>query len=172
MVERLLQMSAYDREVKLNLVELDIHEVIEHSAQSMELLLNDRKGSISCQLQAPNHILQADKVHLTNVIYNLLDNAIKYSVEDPKIEIKSFNSKKYLHIQIKDNGIGMSKDAQKHIFNKFYRVSTGNIHKVKGFGLGLNYVKLIAKAHHGYVKLIESVPGKGSTFELCLRTKG
>ena len=171
MVERLLQMSAYDREVKLNLVKLDIHEVIEHSVQSMELLLNDRKGSISCQLQAPNHILEADKVHLTNVIYNLLDNAIKYSVEEPKIEIKTFNSKRYLHIQIKDNGIGMSKDAQKHIFNKFYRVSTGNIHKVKGFGLGLNYVKLITKAHHGFVKLVESIPGKGSTFEVCLKTK-
>ncbi|MBX7181722.1 MAG: HAMP domain-containing histidine kinase, partial [Bacteroidia bacterium] len=169
MVERLLQMSAYDREVKLNPVELDLHEIIEHSVQSMELLLNDRNGSISCKLEAPNHLLRADKVHLTNVIYNLLDNAIKYSVENPRIEIQTFNSNKYIHIQIKDNGIGMSKDAQKHIFNKFYRVSTGNIHKVKGFGLGLNYVKLIAKAHKGFVKLVESVPGKGSIFEVGLR---
>ncbi len=166
MVERLLQMSAYDREVKLNLDDQNIHEIIEHSVQSMELLLNERNGSISCKLNAPSHIIKADKVHLTNIIYNLLDNAIKYTVDEPKIEISTFNTKKQLCINIRDNGIGMNKEAQKQIFDKFYRVSTGNIHKVKGFGLGLNYVKLIAKAHGGTVKLIESQIGKGSTFEL------
>ena len=168
MVERLLQMSAYDKEVKLNLSDQDVHEIIEHAGQSMELLITEKVGSISYILEAPIHTIKADKVHLTNIIYNLLDNAIKYSVENPKIEIKTFNSKKHLHIRIKDNGIGMSKEAQKQIFNKFFRVSTGNIHKIKGFGLGLNYVKIIAKAHRGSVKLIESQPDKGSTFEVKL----
>lgn len=146
---------------------MDAHAVIRQTIENMEIVIQEKGGSISCDLKADNPILKADKVHLTNIIYNLLDNAIKYAVEPPVISITTRNTRKGIVISIQDNGIGISKEIQKNIFSKFYRVPTGNVHNVKGCGLGLFYVKTITDAHHGFIKL-ESESGKGSRFDVYL----
>jgi two-component system phosphate regulon sensor histidine kinase PhoR len=113
-------------------------------------------------------MIYADEVHFSNIIFNLLDNAIKYAKNDGlRIDVETGNSGQMLSIRIKDNGIGMNKETQSHIFEKFYRAHTGNIHNVKGFGLGLSYVKAMAEAHGGRVR-VESILGKGSTFIVLL----
>ena len=108
-------------------------------------------------------MITADDVHFSNIIFNLLDNAIKYSREQPKIEVETLNHGGMLAIKVKDNGIGMNKETQTRVFEKFYRAHTGNLHDVKGFGLGLSYVKALVDAHGGKVK-VDSAQGKGSTF--------
>ncbi len=168
MVEKVLQMADIDAEqLKLNKSEVDSHAVIRQTIENMEIVAHEKGGSISYDLKAENSIIKADKVHLTNIIYNLLDNAIKYAVEPPVIRITTRNTRKGIVISIQDNGIGISKEIQKNIFSKFYRVPTGNVHNVKGFGLGLFYVKTITDAHHGFIKL-ESETGKGSRFDVYL----
>jgi len=170
-VERVLQMSAFETQgIKLNKITLDLHELIEQLVESMGLIIAERKGNILCKLNAAEHIIEADKVHLTNIIYNLLDNAVKYSSAPPEITISTANVKNGIVMSVEDKGIGMSKEAQKYIFTKFYRVPTGNVHNVKGFGLGLNYVKLMTEAHGGKVKL-HSEPGVGSRFDVYLPFK-
>lgn len=109
----------------------------------------------------------ADEVHFSNIIYNLMDNAVKYSGDHVKIEIATTNSKGNVVIKIKDSGIGMNKETQMHIFEKFYRAHTGNLHNIKGFGLGLSYVKAIVESHKGKIK-VDSAVGKGSTFTIEL----
>src|SRR5690606_19470530 len=116
-------------------------------------------------LHAKTSVLQADEVHFENIINNLLDNAVKYSNSPLHIEIETKSTARMLTISIKDNGIGMSQDTIRQIFEKFYRAHTGNLHNVKGFGLGLNYVKNVVIAHKGKID-VESTPGKGSTFIL------
>jgi two-component system phosphate regulon sensor histidine kinase PhoR len=112
--------------------------------------------------------VEADEVHFSNIIFNLLDNALKYSDTTPYIELETLNTHTgSLAIKIKDNGIGMDKETQSRIFEKFFRAHTGNLHNVKGFGLGLSYVKAIVEAHNGKIK-VESMPGKGSTFTVLL----
>jgi two-component system phosphate regulon sensor histidine kinase PhoR len=168
MVEKVLQMADIDAgQIRLNKSDVDVHALINQTIENMEVVIQEKGGSISCDLKAENAVINADKVHLTNIIYNLLDNAIKYAVEAPVISIKTRNSKKGIVISIQDNGIGISKEIQKNIFSKFYRVPTGNLHNVKGFGLGLFYVKTITDAHHGMIKL-ESEAGKGSRFDVYL----
>ncbi|HRG32608.1 MAG: HAMP domain-containing histidine kinase [Saprospiraceae bacterium] len=165
-VEKVLQMALLDKhDFQLNLKSLDIHEIIREAVRNISLQVNQKNGQIHEELGASNAILRADQTHMTNIIYNLLDNANKYSMESPSIRIITENAKKGIQIKVIDTGIGMTKDAQKMIFEKFYRVPTGNLHDVKGFGLGLSYVKAMVQAHNGTIE-VSSEPGKGSTFTL------
>jgi two-component system phosphate regulon sensor histidine kinase PhoR len=168
LVESILQTSILDKgEFKLKLTLLDVHEIINTAISNTQLLIAQRKGQINTFLKAQNFNLCADKVHLTNIIFNLIDNAIKYSKEVPEISITTYDTAEGIMIEIKDNGIGISKDNQKKIFDKFYRVPTGNVHNVKGFGLGLSYVLAVIVKHGGTIS-VDSEIGKGSTFKLHL----
>jgi two-component system phosphate regulon sensor histidine kinase PhoR len=159
-----------NREIKLKKEEVDMHLIIEKATQSIKPVLDIHKGIISYQNLATNGIVVGDILHLTNIVYNLLDNAVKYCEKTPNIQITLTNEKTNLILTIKDNGIGISKKNRKQIFDKFYRVPTGNIHNVKGFGLGLNYVALMLKAHKGTIA-VESTLGEGSTFRITLPLK-
>jgi two-component system phosphate regulon sensor histidine kinase PhoR len=165
-VERVLNVAKLDKDhVVLNKQEFNVNELLEEVKENFELHHLERGGSISVSLNATQHIIQADNVHLTNVIYNLLDNAVKYCDGTPEIQLSTRNEKNGLWIEITDNGIGIKKENLSMIFDKFYRVPTGNLHNVKGFGLGLYYVKLITEAHGGKV-IVKSTLGKGTTFSL------
>jgi len=168
LVESILQTSILDKgEFKLKLGEVDVHDIINTAINTTHLLINQRQGTIQTFLKAQNHVLQADRVHLTNIIFNLIDNAIKYSKDIPDISISTFNTAEGIMIQVKDNGIGISKENQRKIFDKFYRVPTGNVHNVKGFGLGLSYVLAVVMKHNGTIS-VNSELGKGSTFNVHL----
>lgn len=165
-VERVLQAAVIDRgEVQLNLASVAVHDVLQQVLQTVALQIESRGGTIECNLEATNDIIEADRVHLANVIINLLDNANKYSPELPVIRLATRNELNGIVISVEDNGIGMSREAQKKIFEKFYRVSTGNLHDVKGFGLGLSYVKAMVEAHGGSIS-VRSELRHGSHFEL------
>jgi two-component system phosphate regulon sensor histidine kinase PhoR len=165
-VERVLNVAKLDKDhVVLNKQEFNVNELLEEVKENFELHHLERGGSIHVILSASHHIIQADNVHLTNVIYNLLDNAVKYCEGTPEIHLSTRDEKNGLWIEITDNGIGIKKENLSMIFDKFYRVPTGNLHNVKGFGLGLYYVKLITEAHGGKV-LVKSALGKGTTFSL------
>lgn len=170
-VEKILQAARIERqEIKLNLQLLNAHEIIHKVADNLSLQIQEKQGSLTLKLAAPKHVIMADDVHFSNIIFNLMDNAIKYSGENLKIEIETLNQSGMLAIRIKDNGIGMNKETQARVFEKFYRAHTGNLHNVKGFGLGLSYVKAIVEAHGGKIRL-ESTPGKGSTFTVYFPLK-
>jgi len=163
-VEKILQAARIERqEIKLNLQTLNAHDIIHKVADNLSLQIQERNGSLTLKLAAQRHTIDADDVHFSNIIFNLLDNAIKYSADEPKIEVETLTQGGMLAIRVKDNGIGMNKETQARVFEKFYRAHTGNLHNVKGFGLGLSYVKAMAEAHGGKVK-VDSTPGKGSTF--------
>ena len=167
-VEKVLQMATLDKkEFKLKYEEVNIHAIIDKALANIELQINQKNGMITKRLIASNHIITSDELHLTNIIYNLLDNANKYSFENPEIGIQTEDHHQGVLIRISDKGIGMKQDEIEKIFEKFYRVPTGNLHDVKGFGLGLTYVKTILAALGGYIK-VKSEPGKGSTFEMIL----
>jgi two-component system, OmpR family, phosphate regulon sensor histidine kinase PhoR len=167
-VERVLQMARLDKEdIGLKKEAVDVHQVIQDAAKNISHALHDRDGSISMDLAATGSRLEADRLHLTNLFQNLFDNAIKYCKDKPLIEVSTRNTNGHIQITVRDNGIGISAEHQKRVFQKFYRVPTGNVHDVKGFGLGLSYVKTIAEAHKGNIKL-ESALGKGSTFILTV----
>ncbi|NJO01254.1 MAG: HAMP domain-containing histidine kinase [Bacteroidia bacterium] len=166
-INKVLQMAMMDQgKLKLNREVLDLHVIVREVAQNFNLK-TDQDVQIRCQLEAPRPLVYADKVHLTNIVYNLLDNAIKYVETQPSILIRTLEEKNQLILAIQDNGIGISKEHQRKIFDKFFRVPTGNIHNVKGFGLGLNYVKLIIKAHRWKISLASAL-GKGSTFFISM----
>ena len=167
-VEKVLQMAKIDKEeFDLKKVDLDMHKIILQAAEHIQLKVAQRSGSISTNLMATNPLFKGDKTHISNIIHNLLDNAEKYSKGEPKITIATKSDTKGLSVIISDQGIGMTTESQKNIFDKFYRVHTGNIHDVKGFGLGLSYVKALVEAHKGEVT-VESELGKGSTFTIYL----
>lgn len=167
-VERVLQMAKLDKEkIGLKKEKVDVHQIIRDAIQNSALPLQEKKGAIHCELRAGFHVIDADRLHLTNVLYNLIDNAIKYCRESPEILISTMNVKKYLCIEVKDNGLGIARENHKKIFQKFYRVPTGNVHDVKGFGLGLHYVRSVIQAHKGTIKL-ESDLGGGSVFKISL----
>jgi signal transduction histidine kinase len=168
-IENVLQVARYDKgEFKLNITDININELLADISDSLELRVTNDNGELIRHLDAPNDLIRGDKAHLTNVFYNVLENAIKYRKEsDLKITLSTQSNSKGVWISVEDNGIGISKDDQKMIFEKFYRVPTGNIHNVKGFGLGLSYVKIIIDAHRGSIKL-DSELGKGSKFEIFL----
>ncbi len=167
-VEKVLQMAMLDKkDFQLKLSEVDVHDLISRAAENMNLKVLKRNGILRTELNANSTILNADATHLSNIIHNMLDNAEKYSSENVDITIGTENIKSGILINISDNGIGMTKDQLKNIFEKFYRAHTGNIHDVKGFGLGLSYVKAIVDAHDGTIN-VKSELGKGSTFSIYL----
>ncbi|MFH0867491.1 MAG: HAMP domain-containing sensor histidine kinase, partial [Bacteroidota bacterium] len=167
-VEQVLQIAVLDRgTIKLKKKEIKLHEIIEEAAESFEMLVKQREGKLHLELNAKQDTLEADPVHIFNIINNLLDNANKYSPETPDIRIKTWNEFKGIMVSVEDKGIGISQENQKHVFKKFYRVHTGNIHDVKGFGLGLFYLKTIVEAHDGTV-FLHSELKKGTRFEIFL----
>jgi two-component system phosphate regulon sensor histidine kinase PhoR len=167
-VETILQAALLDKqEVQLNLKKLSAHSMIKSALNNITLPVENKGGSITAGLDAQKDIILADEVHFTNIINNLLDNAVKYSRENPVIQLHTSNQGNTLRIKIEDNGIGMNKETLNRIFEKFYRAHTGNVHDVKGFGLGLSYVKTMVDAHHGTIKP-ESILGKGSCFTVTI----
>ncbi len=167
-VEKVLQMAQLEKsDFQLKVTDFDVHDLIKTAAEHARLKVNRRDGSITLDLKATSVRIKADNNHISNVIHNLLDNAEKYSKEIPEISIITSDAPNGINIEIADKGIGMSKDALKSIFEKFYRVHTGNLHDVKGFGLGLSYVKAIVNAHQGSIK-VESELDIGSSFTIFL----
>ena len=167
-VEKVLQMAIFERmKMKLNVIEMDVHGIIDKAIDNFTLLLRTRTGIINTDFQAENSLLMIDEALFLNSISNLIDNAIKYSRDNPEIIISTRNNKKGILITIEDKGIGISKENLKHIFDKFFRVHSGNVHNVKGFGLGLSYVKKIVESHNGSIK-VESQINKGTKFILFL----
>jgi two-component system, OmpR family, phosphate regulon sensor histidine kinase PhoR len=173
-VETILQAALLDKqEVQLRLKDLSAHDILRNIADNFQLQLNERGGKFTVNFEASNDLVVADEVHFINMISNLVDNAIKYAKEDvpPAIDISTMNYGRYIRIRLEDNGIGMSKETIGRIFEKFYRAHTGNLHNVKGFGLGLSYVRTMVDAHNGKIKA-DSIPGKGSVFTLDIPNKG
>ncbi len=165
-VETILQAALLDKqEVQLSLKKLSANELIKNAVNNISLPINEKGGKLEVNLDATKDVVMADDVHFTNFVNNLLDNALKYSKENPLIKLTTSNSGNLFRIKIEDNGIGMSKETLSRIFEKFYRAHTGNVHNVKGFGLGLSYVKTMVEAHKGTIKA-ESTVGKGSAFTI------
>ena len=153
--------------MKFKIQECDIHQIINDVIQSLNLQIQNKGGVITTELNAQRYSLFADRMHLGNIIYNLIDNALKYSKDAPMIKVSTESANDGISISVKDNGIGIKKEDQKKIFETFYRVPTGNIHNVKGFGLGLSYVKAVVEKHGGHIE-VQSEPGEGSTFVVYL----
>ena len=165
-VETILQAALLDKqEVQLNLKKLHAHDLINSALNNINLQVEEKQGHTEVSLAATKDMLMADDVHFTNLVSNLLENAVKYSKDSLRIKISTQNAGNLFKLKIEDNGIGMNKETLGRIFEKFYRAHTGNLHNVKGFGLGLSYVKTMVDAHRGTIKA-ESVPGKGTTFLL------
>jgi two-component system phosphate regulon sensor histidine kinase PhoR len=165
-VEKVLQMAVFNEgKLKLKFSEIDLNKLIDTISSNFEIRVTTENGKLNTELSAENPYIKGDEVHISNVIFNLLDNAIKYSKETPQIELSTENKNGWVVVQVKDNGIGISKEHQNQIFERFYRIPTGNIHKVKGFGLGLSYVKRIVEVHNGKIK-VESTLGKGTRFRI------
>jgi two-component system, OmpR family, phosphate regulon sensor histidine kinase PhoR len=170
-VETILQSALLDRqEVKLNLKPINVHVVISEVLENFELQLQSRGARAEVQLNAGRDLIAGDEVHFTNLISNLVDNAIKYSKENLVIKITTHSTSRHIVIRIEDNGIGMTKETQRRIFEKFYRAHTGNLHNVKGFGLGLSYVKTMVDAHDGRIR-VDSTLGKGTCFTIEMPLK-
>lgn len=167
-VEKVLKTALFEQgQVKLKIRELNLNEIIENVVKNFEIQVKSRNGEIIKKLEAENPNSFVDEVHFTNIIFNLLDNAVKYSKAEPQITISTRNNKMGVLLTVSDNGIGIKKQDQKRIFDQFYRVSTGNLHDVKGFGLGLSYVKKIVEAHKGNINL-KSEYKKGTSFEIFI----
>lgn len=167
-VERVLQIARMDRkDIKLKPEVLDLHRVVDEAVQNIRLQVEKRQGLIRTEYRAENPRILADEVHLANVVLNLLDNANKYAKNAPSITVVTSDTSDHVVLSVSDQGIGMPPDVRKRIFEKFYRVPTGNIHDVKGFGLGLAYVKTMVELMQGRID-VHSIPGKGSTFIITL----
>jgi len=169
MAEHILRSASIEKDgLKLNLENLDVHELIHASVNSKQINAASKGGRIEQYLSAENTTVIGDRTHLINVIINLLDNALKYNLEQPLIKVKTKNLQNGILISVEDNGIGISKANQKKIFDKLFRAHTGNRHDFKGFGLGLSYVKAIVEQHKGRIS-VESEPEKGSIFHIYLQ---
>jgi two-component system phosphate regulon sensor histidine kinase PhoR len=165
-VETILQAALMDRqELKLNQEPIQMHEMLAQVLDTYQLQLESKNGEVQTLFNAKNDLVSVDEVHFGNLLSNLIDNAIKYSNETILIKVSTHSTSKQLIIRIEDNGIGMSKETVKRIFEKFYRAHTGNLHNVKGFGLGMSYVKTVIDAHKGKMR-VESTLGKGSIFTI------
>ena len=171
-VDTVLQTANIAQKIDtLNFEEVEVHELIEDLSIICEPLFKEKNGELTINLKATKTLIKADRLHFTNVIHNLIDNAMKYSVRSPIIQIMTENIGNDLIISIKDNGIGISDRDQKQVFNKIFRVHTGDVHDVKGFGLGLYYVKEIVEGHKARIEL-KSKLGKGSEFKLIVPLVG
>ena len=167
-VEQVLSMTALERgEIPLRKTELDVHELIREAIKYISIQIENKQGELKLNLDAENPVIFGDKTHLVNALYNLVDNAIKYSPEKPELSIRTHNHEQQFILVVSDKGIGIEKEYQKKVFEKFFRVPTGDVHDVKGFGLGLSYIKKIVELHQGKIDL-ESTPGKGTTFTVTL----
>ncbi len=167
-VNKILSMGAIDKDnMALNVDTIDIHELLRKLATNLSLRIKKRSGNIVLALLSNNNHLLADEFHISNALFNIIDNAEKYSPESPSIEVTTQDNEKGILISIADKGIGIKKDFHKHIFDKFFRIPEGNTHNTKGFGLGLFYVKSVIDAHHGMISL-RSDYGKGSRFDIFL----
>ncbi len=168
-IEKVLQLATLEkRRLNLKKERLNLHEVIKSVTKGFRLNIEKNDGTITCKMDADQPFVMADKQHLLNMVYNLLDNAMKYSSDSPEIHIETKNDNGFLYFTISDKGIGIDKKYIKKVFDKFYRVPTGNVHNVKGFGLGLNYVKSIVNEHRWKIN-IESEVGKGSRFVIVMK---
>ncbi len=167
-VERVLQVAKLDKgEFNLRKSEFNLHQLIRETVQNLCIERCEEQTTVNYHLDAGDYEMSADEMHIRNVVVNLVDNAIKYSSSGAFINIYTRNINEGIVFSIEDHGIGMSSDTVKHIFDKFYRVPTGNIHNVKGFGLGLYYVKNMVSAHGGYIE-VHSEPNRGSRFDVFL----
>lgn len=167
-VENVLRISKLEKnELNISKDRVKLHDLIEDAITHVQLIVEDKNGYIQTHLNALSSSVLANETHFTNVIVNILDNAIKYSENEPKIDVHTENTNNSILLKITDQGSGMSKQVQKRVFEKFYREHTGNVHNVKGHGLGLAYVKRIIDDHQGQISL-ESEKGKGSTFTIKL----
>ena len=170
-IERVLNIARLEKEnLKIERVNVNINNLTNAVLESMKLQMDKAGGTMDVQLEAKDDVVIGDELHLSNVLFNLVDNAIKYSSEKPEIKVKTFNRGKSVVITVSDNGIGMTKDQQEKIFDQFYRIPTGNIHNVKGFGLGLSYVNDIIKRLNGKIT-VKSEKDKGTQFEVILPLK-
>ncbi len=168
MAEHILRSATIDSgRLKLHKEKVDLHEIIQNAVNSKKINAESRGGEVKLELKAKNSTVFADRIHITNVFVNMLDNAIKYNLKEPIIQISTRNLRDGILVDIADNGIGISKANQNKIFDKLYRVHTGNIHNFKGFGLGLSYVKAIVEQHNGKIT-VDSELDKGSVFHIYL----
>ena len=168
LVDKVLQIAIFEKpKVNFSMNNFNVHEIIDKTVVNFELQIKDRQGKISKNFKATNAIINADQTHIGNAISNLIDNAIKYSKENIDILISTFNIKNGIVIIVSDRGIGIHKEDLDRIFEKFYRVPAGNIHNVKGFGLGLSYVYKVVEGHGGSIK-VESTPNKGTMFRIII----
>jgi two-component system phosphate regulon sensor histidine kinase PhoR len=167
-VEKVLNVAKLDREqVVLKIEKIDVHEILKDVKENFDFSQEIKGGKIKLETEAENHNISGDLVHITNVFFNLIDNATKYCDKEPNIAIKTKSDKKFFQVEITDNGVGITKENIDQIFEKFYRVPTGNVHDVKGFGLGLYYVKIIIEVHKGKIE-VSSTPNQGTTFRCYL----
>ena len=170
-VERVLQIAKLDKGVvELNFKDLDIHKIIKSCVETFQVPIEQKNGKLTYELTADKSIISGDIVHITNLIYNLLDNANKYSKTSPEINIKTENVKNGIKIVISDHGVGMKQEDIKKIFHRFFRVSTGDVHNVKGFGIGLYYVKQVIIKHYGEINVTSKI-NEGSNFIITLPIK-
>ena len=167
-VETILQIASLDKqEIEFKFENVSMHTIIGHAVETIDIQVQQRSGMINLKLEANDPVVYGDSEHLTNLVNNFLDNAIKYSPDSPEITVTTTNSDRGVVLTVEDKGIGMTKAVQSKIFERFYRQSSGNVHDVKGFGLGLNYARAIIDAHKGNITVF-SEPGKGSRFEIFL----
>lgn len=170
-VERVLNVAKMDKEtLQLKMTELNLHHLLSEIEEDFEYSQLSGEGTLKCYLEAENDLVVGDLLHLTNVFHNLIENACKYCEQKPEIVIRTKNDKKGIQVEITDNGIGIKRENLSMIFDKFYRVPTGNVHNVKGFGLGLFYVKVIVEEHKGKIS-VKSTFGKGTTFTIWIPNK-
>lgn len=170
-VEKVLQLAKVEREkIELHLESLNLADLINSISPSMELKVDERQGHLRLDLKAQNSRVEADRLHLTNILHNLVDNAVKYTKGQPDITISLRNEGPFVVLRVQDKGIGIPREHQKRVFDKFYRVPTGNVHNVKGFGLGLFYVKSMCTGH-GWKLTLDSKPGEGTTVVIKMPTQ-
>jgi two-component system phosphate regulon sensor histidine kinase PhoR len=167
-VEKVLQMAVFNEgRLKMKFKEFNLNETIRTVLNNFDIRIKNKNGALKSELNAQSTIIKGDEVHITNVMFNLLDNAMKYSNGDPEITVSTEDRNDHVVVMVKDNGIGIPKEHQTQIFDRFYRVPTGNVHNVKGFGLGLSYVKQVIDLHNGKIK-VDSAVNKGTVFSIFL----
>ncbi len=176
-VEQVLSMTALERgEIPIQKTEVDFHQLIHDAIKSISIQIENKQGHLTLNLAATQFVIMGDKTHLTNAICNLIDNAIKYAKEKPELSIHTFNKGPYLVLTVADNGIGIAKEYHQKVFDKFFRIPTGNVHDVKGFGLGLAYIKAIVELHDGTIELQSNTDdnpqGKKTIFTITLSNHG